>query len=219
MTRGVLPCWLLLCAVSLGHTRPRSSSLTPELPECLAQSVCGYVQLNVAGVNSEQLCRCPDDVRCPLVWDPLDGRTVSHGNDQYKYCERSPRLSVCSTEEVVYSSYVEMSFATSGKLVNTAHVHCLCPPTHIFAQNQTKFHQYNNGVTSMAVSSLCKPPPICEPVEADACMAISESFLTGTTFLKRDCACPIGRYCPSDLRRAADRVELPKGVYYLMNCI
>lgn len=49
-------------------------------------------------------------------------------------------------------------------------------------------------------------------------MAISESFLTGATFLKRDCACPVGRYCPSDLRMAADRVELPKGVYYLMNC-
>lgn len=80
----------MTCSAYAGLTLP--NGFLQELPECLAQSVCGYVQLNVAGVNSEQLCRCPDDVRCPLVWDPLDGRTVSHGNDQYKVGHRR-----CST--------------------------------------------------------------------------------------------------------------------------
>ncbi|XP_064456335.1 U-scoloptoxin(11)-Ssd3a-like [Ornithodoros turicata] len=208
MVRRPNAFWLF--AVFLGQ------AVAQELPECLPRSVCGYVQLNLAGVNAEPLCRCRAGNECPLVWDPLDGRTVSHGNDQYKYCERAPRLSTCTTEEVVYSS--RSFITTSGSMANVVRIHCLCPPTHIFARNHTKFHQSDDGITSMVVTSLCKPPPMCNPVGTDACMAISESYVTGTKLLKRDCACPVGYYCPGDIRLAAERVEMPKGAYYLINC-
>ena len=55
------------------------------LPECSDEkSVCGYVQLNSMGISSQPICKCKGPVQCPLIWNPMDGRTVSHGNDQYK---------------------------------------------------------------------------------------------------------------------------------------
>lgn len=56
----------------------------PEQPECLLESSCGYVQLNGYGINAMQTCRCRGQVSCPLAWDPYDGQTIVHGNDQYK---------------------------------------------------------------------------------------------------------------------------------------
>lgn len=52
---------------------------------CLDGSACGLVQLNMRGINREELCKCRHS-RCPLEWDPLDGRTIMHGFDQYKVC-------------------------------------------------------------------------------------------------------------------------------------
>ncbi|XP_077544281.1 U-scoloptoxin(11)-Sm5a-like isoform X1 [Haemaphysalis longicornis] len=230
MERGGLACWFLLCAVCLVEARPRFYGLAPMkprsitvnvsvLPECTEQSACAYVQLNLAGINAEQLCRCPDGLTCPLDWDPLDGRTVSHGNDQYKYCRRAPRLQRCMRDEVVYSTSVQMLMLTGIKLENTARLYCSCPPTHVFYRNQTSHQQYDNGLTVIHVNTLCKRPPTCEPVEEDACMAISENFLTGAVFVKRDCACPAGMRCPTDPDLAANRVQLNKGTYYLMNCL
>ncbi len=55
------------------------------MPECTDEaSVCGYVQLNNMGISSQPICRCKAGISCPLNWNPLDGRTVMHGNDQYK---------------------------------------------------------------------------------------------------------------------------------------
>ncbi|CAG2175369.1 unnamed protein product, partial [Oppiella nova] len=128
------------------------------LPECIDErSVCGYVQLNSMGISSQPLCKCRGGVQCPMMWNPMDGRTVSHGNDQYKYCNRAPRLNYCGKEEIVYTTYLETSMLTMRTLMNTNHIHCLCPAHHLFVRNDTKFHDLDDGTSIIGTTFQCKP--------------------------------------------------------------
>lgn len=70
-----------------------------EMPECVPDSSCGYVQLNGRGVNSQQTCHCPARQSCPLSWDPFDGQTIVHGNDQYKVRISFPSADPVFSEE------------------------------------------------------------------------------------------------------------------------
>ncbi|RWS26664.1 hypothetical protein B4U80_11591 [Leptotrombidium deliense] len=146
-----------------------------EIPDCVdSKAVCGYLQLNSFGISTQEICRCSNGVTCPLVWDPLDSRTISHGNDQYKYCTEAPKLHPCTQDDVAFTTYTEMSSLTMETL-----------------------------------------PPRCQL--KDVCMAITESSYS--SFITRKCSCPIGMFCPIDVRLAADRIDLDKGSYYTMQCI
>ena len=60
------------------------------LMTCKRSAVCGLVQANAWGINAEKFCDCPGRQPCPLLWDPEDGRSVTHGSNQYKVSSRSP---------------------------------------------------------------------------------------------------------------------------------
>ncbi|XP_037077106.1 U-scoloptoxin(11)-Sm5a-like [Pollicipes pollicipes] len=62
------------------------------LTTCRRSAVCGLVQANAWGINTEAFCNCMGREPCPLHWDPEDGRSVTHGSNQYKYCQRAPEL-------------------------------------------------------------------------------------------------------------------------------
>ena len=51
---------------------------------CAGNTICAYLQANVRGINTQQLCTCPGSHRCPLLWDSEDGRSITQGSDQYK---------------------------------------------------------------------------------------------------------------------------------------
>jgi hypothetical protein len=222
-TSAIVKVFLLLLMIfstskycEAGPKRNRSLDKQQALPECTDEaSVCGYVQLNNMGISSQPICRCKAGISCPLNWNPLDGRTVMHGNDQYKYCNRAPKLNLCNKEEIVYTTYLETSMVTMKTLINTNHIHCYCPAYHLFIRNNTKFHDLEDGTTIIGTSFQCKPPPRCEL--SDACLAITES--AHSSFITRNCICPFGMFCPNDIRLASQRIDLDRGAYYVMNCI
>ncbi|XP_054168960.1 uncharacterized protein LOC128966170 [Oppia nitens] len=196
------------------------------LPECMDdKSVCGYVQLNNMGISWQPICRCRGGghggsgggggVQCPMMWNPMDGRTISHGNDQYKYCNRAPILKHCGKDDIVYTSYLETSYLTMDINVNTNHIHCQCPGHHLFVRNGTTFDDIDDTTAIIATQYQCKTPPVCSL--AEACMGITES--PHSRFVTRNCVCPLGTFCPTDIRLAAERVDLNRGAYYIMNCI
>ncbi|XP_023222211.1 uncharacterized protein LOC111623746 [Centruroides sculpturatus] len=224
-TNGAVTCspstifWVLAIALTFSSSAARTREGEREfkdLPLCERNTVCGYVQLNRRGVSSIELCRCPDE-SCPLIWDLMDGRTIAHGNDQYKYCSSSPQLELCNTHDTVYSSYVEMSALTGQTLISNIYVHCVCPPTYLFTPNNTVFHQYQNGIMAIRTSYLCKPPPLCGL--GDTCMAITETYSDENSFVTRKCACPLGYFCPNDIRLSWQREVMDKGVFYKMQCL
>lgn len=77
-----------------------------------------------------------------------------------QYCDRAPKLNICSRDEIVYTTYMEMSMISMETLINTNHIHCLCPGTQLFIRNNTKFHDLEDGNTVIATSFQCKPVSI-----------------------------------------------------------
>ncbi|XP_076373349.1 U-scoloptoxin(11)-Sm5a-like isoform X2 [Tachypleus tridentatus] len=188
---------------------------TEALPPCQPFSVCAYVQFNYQGWSYQELCSCQNGFSCPLVWNGRDGHTISHGNDQYKYCEKAPRLKLCTNKGVVYSNYLEVSDFTGETLINTVRIHCKCPATYKFARNSTSFSQQAQGITTISVKSHCKPPPTCEP--NDPCMTVTDTS-ESKRFINRKCSCPLGYFCPRDVGLATERIEMDKGGYYILHC-
>ena len=58
--------------------------LKQELPSCIGNSVCGFLQANAKGVSKIPLCNCTTS-ECPMNWDPYDGKSMTQSaSDQYK---------------------------------------------------------------------------------------------------------------------------------------
>ncbi|XP_053214145.1 U-scoloptoxin(11)-Sm5a-like [Panonychus citri] len=199
---------------SYGQTK-RDYEDQSNLPECSHDySVCGYVELNNMGISSQSICQCKDFISCPESFDRFDGRTLSHGLNQYKYCQEAPRLKKCSHDEIVYSSIIE--YDENFQLINSDNrIHCECPPRHIFVRNSTNTHTRPNGETIIKTLLKCSLPKICKPQEN--CMTISQS--SHSTFIKKLCNCPMDSFCPTDTRYAAEVMDFTKGSAFSMNCI
>ncbi|XP_074594641.1 U-scoloptoxin(11)-Sm5a-like [Brevipalpus obovatus] len=181
---------------------------------CLDGSACGLVQLNMRGINREELCKCRHS-HCPLEWDPLDGRTVMHGFDQYKYCHRAPILKPCSPGQLVYT-WTMISHSSAPKVpLHSNQLHCLCPSNHIFQVNGTSQSELPEGYVMDTISYRCELPKYCE--SGGYCMVISET--EKSTFAKRLCSCPRDSFCPMDIRRAQNTMVIESGSIYQMKCI
>ncbi|KAI1303061.1 hypothetical protein HDE_02406 [Halotydeus destructor] len=123
-------------------------------------------------------------------------------------------MTACSKDEIAYTTYMEMSMVTMDTVANENRLHCQCPGNHIFVRNETKFLDTEDGMSIIATAYKCSFPPRCGP--SDTCMAITES--AHSSFVTRKCSCPIGSYCPNDIRVAAERIDLDQGAYFLMKC-
>ncbi|XP_022253742.1 uncharacterized protein LOC111088309 [Limulus polyphemus] len=188
------------------------------LPSCRAKGVCGYVQVNPYGVSSEQFCRCPQG-SCPLTTDLFDGKTVPHGYDQYKFCDRQPQLHVCQDDEAVYS-YKKKSFVYKDTFDVDVRIRCLCPSDHVFVKNDTKFF-YGENTSFLWIQYNCRAPNICNP--SDTCRTVTESYdkilHRKKNLVSRQCVCPEEMYCPHHLELAFERVDFGKGGFYQMRCM
>lgn len=65
-----------------------------QLPACTPDSICGYLQANVRGINHQRLCACQTGSHCAMTWDSEDGHSVTQGSDQYKVSEYYHKLMV-----------------------------------------------------------------------------------------------------------------------------
>ena len=46
-------------------------------------------------------------------------------------------------------------------VVNTNHIHCLCPAHHLFVRNSTKFLDLEDGTSIIGTAFQCKPVSEC----------------------------------------------------------
>ncbi len=62
---------MLIQRSSLFANVPHAERFLPlQLPRCIGDSVCGFLQSNPAGVTSVRVCQCGEGSRCDLRWDP-----------------------------------------------------------------------------------------------------------------------------------------------------
>ena len=65
-----------------------TDSRLQELPTCVGNSICSFLQANDQGVTAVQYCECGGRTggrACPQRWDQFDGQSITQSqSDQYK---------------------------------------------------------------------------------------------------------------------------------------
>ena len=101
------------------QSEPWTDYRLQELPTCVGNSICSFLQANDQGVTAVQYCECGGRTggrACPQRWDQFDGQSITQSqSDQYKvrpilcqcaalllqYCEAAPEVSQCSGSDQV----------------------------------------------------------------------------------------------------------------------
>lgn len=195
------------------HNRNKELSHAPSLPLCRSNSVCAYLQANSRGINVEHMCDCPGPRSCSLVWDSMDGHSVSQGSDQYKFCERVPEKSHCNPLVIAYTAKIEYSKQSGEKELLSNHVHCHCPDRFGYEVLDTQFGE-TDELEIMETTYTCQPLKTC--AASDSCRVVTET--SSSYLVKTVCTCPHGLTCPSNTRFAVESTTMEKGTVSLIRC-
>ncbi|KAK8389071.1 hypothetical protein O3P69_020803 [Scylla paramamosain] len=197
-----------------------------DLPPCRNGAACGYIQVNAFGVSSRQFCSCRGFQggerggvaaagACGMVWDPEDGRSVTMGSQQFKYCGSPPPLRVCGREEAAYTAGLLFHKATFS-LTEERHVlHCYCQPP--LSHLHSDVEEYVMG-SNLVVDTIftCSSMPPC--MEGSACKEVSVG--EGTALVNPKCRCPRQSSCPTLTSSAIPHSNsYPKGAAYSVHCL
>uniref|UniRef100_A0A646QCQ6 SLPTX11 n=1 Tax=Hemiscolopendra marginata TaxID=943146 RepID=A0A646QCQ6_9MYRI len=187
-----------------------------ELPFCYENSTCAQLQKNNIGINVLKICECENGT-CPLLWNSTDGRSITHGNDQYKYCEAAPTdLSVCnSTQEAFYTKYL-YDRKYGDILIWYSRIKCTCPKDHGYKSIEyDAYNSYNDRYFSAFMNSSCQKLNTC--AEGETCR--SGWMTTGQNYFEEAlCECPENLKCPSSSEVRSHIVEGKGHTYYAFNC-
>ncbi|XP_042862089.1 U-scoloptoxin(11)-Sm5a-like [Penaeus japonicus] len=186
-----------------------------DLAYCRSGSVCGYLQVNAYGVNAKQFCRCPSIAgACGLHWDPQDGRSITMGSEQFKFCGAPPPLHVCGRDEPSYSAAFIFDSATFSMSGEQHRLHCYCPPpmAHVRAD---MVEDVVDGELIMATVHACSRLPAC--AEETACKEVA--LASGTALVYPKCRCPREFSCPTlGTSVAPHSNNYPRGSAYSVFC-
>ncbi|ODN03938.1 hypothetical protein Ocin01_02734 [Orchesella cincta] len=127
-----------------------------QAPICAPDSICGYLQANVRGINYQRLCACPSGFpSCPMSWDSDDGHSVTQGSDQYKFCGRHPSLTTCEQNQAAYSTRMEYSKSTDELFAKVDRLHCVCPEDHNYVLAHQNWGEADPDIEAVEFSYTC----------------------------------------------------------------
>ncbi|KAG7175711.1 U-scoloptoxin(11)-Sm6a-like [Homarus americanus] len=186
-----------------------------DLPNCRSGSACGYLQVNAYGVSTKHFCRCPRRLgSCGLHWDPQDGRSVTMGSDQFKFCGSTPSLQVCGRDEAAYTAAYILDKATFSMAGEQHHLHCYCPPPlgHI---RSDVVEEVVNEEMILATVYTCSRLPVC--TEETPCKEVAIGGGTALVYVK--CRCPHESTCPTlGTSITPHSNTYPQGSAYSVHC-
>jgi len=199
------------------HQTPEKA--TARLPECAGNTVCAYLQANNRGINTQEMCSCQGDTRCPLLWDSDDGHSITQGSDQYKYCRKAPMLSVCQRGMTAYTTVSLFSKSTGMMLSLNDLNHCLCPEHANYDNVANQFNDIDDDIESMETTYVCNPMRPCGTREA--CKVISDS--SKSFLVNPKCRCPRETSCPTSPsshyeRRFTETMRYGDGALHMIYC-
>ncbi|XP_050701171.1 U-scoloptoxin(11)-Sm6a-like [Eriocheir sinensis] len=195
------------------------------LPPCRNGAACGYLQVNAFGVSSRQFCSCRGYEggdrggvaagRCGMAWDPEDGRSVTMGSLQYKYCGSPPPLRVCDREEAAYTAAFLFHKATFSMSEQRHVLHCYCPPPLTHVHSDVEEDVVGSELVMATIYSCSRLPPC---MEGTPCKEVSVG--EGTAFVYPKCRCPRQTACPTLTSAATPHSNsFPKGAAYSVHCL
>ncbi|XP_071540174.1 U-scoloptoxin(11)-Sm5a-like [Panulirus ornatus] len=186
-----------------------------DAPYCRVGSACAYLQVNAYGVNSLHFCRCPPRLgSCGLHWDPQDGRSITMGSQQFKFCGSAPPVHVCGRDEEAYTAAFIFNKATFSVAGYVHRIHCYCPPPLAHIRSDI-VEEVVDGELVMATVHSCSRLPPC--TEETPCKEVSIG--SGTALVNPKCRCPRDSSCPTlDSPVTPHSNSYPKGSTYSVHC-
>nr|P0DQA0.1 RecName: Full=U-scoloptoxin(11)-Sm5a; Short=U-SLPTX(11)-Sm5a; Flags: Precursor [Scolopendra morsitans] len=209
--RRVFTLTFLFLAAEAFHLSDRIETRESEtgkgLATCKKDSICAYLQQNARGVTPAHMCECPGEQTCPLSWDPDDGKTLTRGDEQYKFCSSPPQaLHECKEKELVFTSKFEYEANSNPRkfLSYAGYIHCACPIG--FSYHLTRrTNSTTEGQDLETVYFSCEEYKTCGT--NDTCHIISES--SEAFMIYKMCNCDEDLKCPTDPEAAfrTDHIE------------
>ncbi|KAF2351559.1 hypothetical protein FHG87_017684 [Trinorchestia longiramus] len=188
-----------------------------ELPsECAGGAVCGLVEVNAFGVNTIPLCTCARaGPPCPLVWDQEDGRSVTVGPKQYKYCQQPSPLRVCGRTEQAYVSTFYFQPPSYQTVSGSHRLLCYCPSSGHHLVPSRSEESFEEGVLAISTVHTCNQLPVCQV--GSACKEISVAESGSQVEVK--CRCPRPLVCPTLSREVVAHTDnYNRGTGYSVHC-
>ncbi|KAK2705641.1 hypothetical protein QYM36_015875 [Artemia franciscana] len=183
------------------------------LPFCTSRSACAFLQANARGVNQQRLCKCSNDEECPLTWDTSDGKSITQGSDQYKFCRKATRLQQCKARQMAYISISTVDKETETYRTRTEKLLCRCSENYYYQYHDMKVMDVDTETRVEEFLYKCLPLPVC--ASEQICKSITE---THEAFLvKRRCNCLSG--CPTIGGKEVESQHVGKGMLHHVKCI
>ncbi|XP_018026153.1 U-scoloptoxin(11)-Sm5a [Hyalella azteca] len=185
-------------------------------PDCARGAVCGLVEVNAFGVSSVPLCSCPRaSAPCPLVWDQEDGRSVTVGPKQYKFCHQPNPLRVCGRSEKAYVSAFYLQPPSYQILSGSHRLICYCPASgHHLVPAHTQ-ESFEDGMLVISSVHTCNQLPVCQ--SGSPCKEISVADSGSQVEVK--CRCPRPLVCPTMSREVIPHSDnYNRGSGYSVHC-
>ncbi|CAG0892823.1 unnamed protein product [Cyprideis torosa] len=162
---------------------------------CTKDTACAFLQANMFGVSHLQYCECPGSRACPLIWDSEDGRSITQGSDQYKFCETvSPvKHHRCNPHEIAHISQSYFNKTTDEHVFTRVHLFCTCPGSSRYTMQDMR---EGNDRDFEVVTSIdrCAPIPPCEWNTPCKTVSVTEEL----SLVSAVCSCPNSLSCPSN---------------------
>jgi len=184
-----------------------------ELPRCIGNSVCGFLQANDKGLTKLQYCECGGGLECPMQWDHFDGQSLSQAQaDQYKYCGKAPVIAECSSgDQVAYTT--TQKYHGEKQISLKDEIHCNCPFGSSY-QNTDFDSQFEGVFEILKLSYFCMPLPTCNVTSI--CKDITES--PDKYIVNPKCLCPQGQACPSVQPQHSSTIRMGESLLHQVQC-
>lgn len=219
----LLPLLLVGAAHAASLWQEATNEITGYPPEkrslmtCKRSAVCGLVQANAWGINAESFCDCPGRKPCPLLWDPEDGRSVTHGSNQYKYCQQAPELLECSPGQQAMTDELVSYRDEQQGMAHHEYIHCRCPAGHQLKQTDSQWQETEDS-DIMFTKKACTQMPQCEIGQHCKFVTHSDSTTHGTSLVQVNCACAPHQTCPTLTDRFIDKQPFGRGSLHSILC-
>nr|P0DPZ7.1 RecName: Full=U-scoloptoxin(11)-Sa3a; Short=U-SLPTX(11)-Sa3a; Flags: Precursor [Scolopendra alternans] len=181
----------------------REGSDSKAIPTCREASFCAFLQINPIDSNLDVLptCTCTGGTTCSHSWDPNDGKSITEGHRQFKFCSNvlDTIKHECSAEEKALTGIFEEDKVTKIHLAYYGFLHCICPDHSDYPENSYNETETVEGDKKIITEYYhCEQFKTCKSDDTCHALAIGET----KKIYYKDCNCPEGQTCPFELNSA-----------------
>ncbi|XP_059083737.1 U-scoloptoxin(11)-Sm7a-like [Tigriopus californicus] len=195
--------------------------LAKDLPWCVGNSVCGYVQKHRQGIVRLATCNCRHS-NCPMDFNYQEQIFLAphHIKEQYKYCNGPVDIPKCEFLSDNRPAFIHFEYLNHHRevIAYKDEMRCECPKRFSYEVMNTERVSGPN-ITMVITKYNCVKIPICS--ENSVYQEITDLAQDGGLLLDPKCIAPSREYCPFKALETPTqdaRMALTHGKIYIIRC-